>query len=596
MQKAKILAVAPYEGMADIITQIAQKRNDISLTVQTGDLNTGKEIAMQLAHKNYDVIISRGGTAELIRSAVEVPVIDISISVYDVLRSIKLAENYAGRFVIAGFSGITSCAHLLCDLLQYDIDIITFSTKEDAIPLLTKARESGCSLVLCDMIGTKAAQELGLNSILISSGTESIGHAIDEAVKLVHSTLHVHKQKDLFQSLLTEDDREFLIYAPSGSLWFSSIAIDEMNISLMNMIQTYLKFFFKVPNQTIVKQIREDLYTLSNRHLIYEGQKYTAITIKKQRALTKDTDESIVISNHLQSDSSDVLHYYGDSQKNRTISKMIEEYSKSHIPVLITGENGTGKDKAARLIYEKGPYENAPLFTINCALMGERKWNSLINNEDSPLNSVHSTIYLKNPAALSKDQLDSLFQYIDHTNLCKRSRLIISLIENDDTDSKLPAIRSYMENHLSCLTLKLPPLRECFNEFSSITALYIHRLNVYMGKQIIGFDTDAMEQLMTYHWPRNLDQLQHILKELIIITQTPYISCDDVKHILCQEPDFNLPATSPCQDLSGTLDEINYKIVQMVLSEENGNKERTASRLGISRSTLWRMQKNFQKS
>ena len=103
MQKTKILAVAPYEGLADAISTIAQTRDDIKMTVQIGDLNTGKQIAMELAHNNYDVIISRGGTAELIRSTVELPVIDIPISVYDVLRTIKLAENYSGKFVIAGF-------------------------------------------------------------------------------------------------------------------------------------------------------------------------------------------------------------------------------------------------------------------------------------------------------------------------------------------------------------------------------------------------------------------------------------------------------------------------------------------------------------
>ena len=66
MQKTKILAVAPYEGMSNILTELAQKRDDISLTVQTGDLDIGRQIAVQLAHKNYDVIISRGGTEELL--------------------------------------------------------------------------------------------------------------------------------------------------------------------------------------------------------------------------------------------------------------------------------------------------------------------------------------------------------------------------------------------------------------------------------------------------------------------------------------------------------------------------------------------------
>ena len=116
-----MLAVAPYEGMAEAIAAIAKERNDIELTVQTGDLSTGKNIAIELSHNNYDVIISRGGTAELIRSAVEIPVVEVSISVYDVLRAIKLAENYSGKFIIAGFSGITYYARLLCDLLQYYI-------------------------------------------------------------------------------------------------------------------------------------------------------------------------------------------------------------------------------------------------------------------------------------------------------------------------------------------------------------------------------------------------------------------------------------------------------------------------------------------
>ena len=136
MQKTKILAVAPYEGMADAISTIAQTRDDIKMTVQIGDLNTGKQIAMELAHNNYDVIISRGGTAELIRSTVELPVIDIPISVYDVLRTIKLAENYSGKFVIAGFSSITNCSRILCDLLQYDIDIFTFTSETDILPTL----------------------------------------------------------------------------------------------------------------------------------------------------------------------------------------------------------------------------------------------------------------------------------------------------------------------------------------------------------------------------------------------------------------------------------------------------------------------------
>lgn len=591
MRKTKILAVAPYEGMARILTSIAQQRDDISLTVQIGDLNTGKEIALQLAHKNYDVIISRGGTAELIHSVVELPVIDISISVYDVLRNIKLAESYSGKFAIAGFAGITSCAHLLCDLLQYNIDIITFTNENSAIPALRQAKQNGCSLVLCDMAGANAAKKLGLNSLLISSGIESISNAIDEAVKLVLSSNHVHKQKDLFQGLLTEEDREFLIYNPAGTLWFSSLAIDEINISLMNLVQTYLNAFFKISNQTIVRQIRDDLYILTNRHLYYEEQKYTAITIKKQKAITAEDDLGITISNRPDHTDNDFLHFYQSFNQMRDISQILEEYAKYYLPILIIGETGTGKDKAAYMLYEKGPYKNAPFYTINCELMGERKWNNLLSNENSPLNTVHSTIYFKSLSSLTKTQLDKLFHYIEQSSLLKRNRLIFSLISNNENYASTENTKIFLENRLSSLTIKLPSLKERKDEFPSIIALYIHRLNVSLGKQIIGLETEAMDFMTSFSWPQNLSQLQHVLQELVVLTQTPYISLKDVKEMLKQELSVS-SYISTSFDLKGTLEEINYKIIQMILAEEKGSKEKTAARLGISRSTLWRILKS----
>lgn len=594
MKKIKMLAVAPYKGMAEAIAAIAKEREDIDLTVQTGDLSTGKNIAIELSHNNYDVIISRGGTAELIRSAVEIPVVEVSISIYDVLRTIKLAENYSGKFVIAGFSGITYYARLLCSLLQYDIDIITFTSEEDALPALRAAKKKGCTLVLCDMLGSSVAKKLWLNAILIPSGTESITAALNEAVELVHSSQYVHKQKDLFQALLTGGDREFLIYDPAGKLWFSSFPIKETNTSLMNIIQKYMKTFLKTPNQTIARQIRDKVCVLTSSHIYYAEQKYTAITIQQKDALFSEEDLGITIYNKSDGSSSDFINYYSSSNNIGDLGNMIEEYSKINIPVLIMGEVGTGKDKAASLLYENGPFENAPFYIIDCAFMGERKWNNFISNENSPLNTLHTTIYIKNAGALSKLQLDKLFTYIEQTKLTKRNRLIVSLVLNNTEHTETKTVRDYLENRLCCLTLQLPPLRERIEDIPSITALYIHKLNVSIEKQIIGLEAEAMELMQSFSWPHNLDQLQHVLKELVIITHTPYITYSSVNQILKQEQIPCLPQSAPTVhlDLNQTLDTINYQIITAVLEQEQGNKEKTSKRLGISRSTLWRLLKN----
>ena len=212
MKKVNLLAIAPYEGLAEILRSISSKRNDIDLTIEIGDLNQGVQLAKEHIIENFDAIISRGGTAELLRSAVEIPVIEISISVYDVLRAIKTAELYNAKFAVVGFSTITEHATLLSDLLQYNLDIITFQCEEDVKPALKKLKDSQYDLVVSDRIGSTVAEEIGLNSILISSGYESVTSSLNKAIQLVQSMRPLHKEKELFKQITTSLFDNFLIY------------------------------------------------------------------------------------------------------------------------------------------------------------------------------------------------------------------------------------------------------------------------------------------------------------------------------------------------------------------------------------------------
>ena len=91
--KIKVLGIAPYEAMKTIMEKLARKRPQMDLDVYVGDLKKGVDIAQKYTQANYDVIISRGGTAEMIGKVTHIPVIEISLSVYDILRAMKLAEK-----------------------------------------------------------------------------------------------------------------------------------------------------------------------------------------------------------------------------------------------------------------------------------------------------------------------------------------------------------------------------------------------------------------------------------------------------------------------------------------------------------------------
>ena len=106
-----------------------------------------------------------------------------------------------------------------------------------------------------------------------------------------------------------------------------------------------------------------------------------------------------------------------------------------------------------------------------------------------------------------------------------------------------------------------------------------------------------MELMKNYSWPGNLNQFHRIIKELAAVTNGSYISEGDVRRLLEQEnmhsSDYSIFSKDAfAVNLNQPLDSINKDIVSRVLQEEKMSKEAAAKRLGISRTTLWRMLKS----
>ena len=177
--------------------------------------------------------------------------------------------------------------------------------------------------------------------------------------------------------------------------------------------------------------------------------------------------------------------------------------------------------------------------------------------------------------------------------MCRRNRFIFSYTLGSDKQETDTVCQTFM-NELSCLVLRIPPLRERVQDIPNITTLYISQANVEFGKQVVGLESEAMELMQQFGWPQNLAQFKRVIRQLIISTNDYYI-----KLTLCVRPS---PRKAPVPsipssftpgyeilNLNQNLDSINYDVSRIVLEQEHMNKTKTAERLGISRSTLWRI-------
>ena len=594
LNKIHILAIAPYEGMAQTLLSINNKRTDVEIDVRLGNLRTGLDIAREMLDADhYDVILSRGGTAELLRSKLDIPVSEVQFSVYDLLRCIKMAENYGEQFAIAGFSALTGQAKTLLDLLQLNVKIVTFHSQEEAPPLLEKLKKQRISLVICDLISMDFSRSLGLNTIFVPSGEESINEAIDTAIGIYYANYSANRDIEVLKRALINDNEYITIYDENGELWFSNSATTGFDSHLMLELNAAKDEYLSLQNKTTVRRIGGTVLKIVNRTVSYGNDHYIMLRFSLRPVFFEDEDKTVSIYDASDEEYSD---YPADMNSSNLVGKthvLLDRYSESTLPVLIAGERGTGKRRAAFILYKSGRLSKKPYYEIDCSLITEKKWNSLLNNENSPLNEVGVTIHIKDVDRLSNKELGKLYDYINDSSLLKRCRIIFSMVVSDDNAS---ALQEQLYNSFSCLLLLLTPLRQRKEDIPGIATLYINQMNLRLGRQIVGFDSPAMELVKNYRWSENLDQFQRVLKELMLITDTPYITAESVKTVLQQEDRIN-PGGAAIRhpeaiDLSRPLHDIENEIVKLVLSEENMNREKTAKRLNISRSTLWRMLKN----
>lgn len=583
----RILGIAPYEGMQVLMKQIAAQRNDIDLTVVVGDLETGAALVQKYAEDDFDVIISRGGTAELVRNATGLPVIEANITVYDILRALKLAENYTNKYAMVAFPSITKEAQFIVSLLQSNIDIFTIHNEVEGYEILSRLSRENYQMVLCDMITSSLSQRFGLTSILITSGTESIEDAFDRAIQTVADYKQYTLQTDYYKLILEENPNDVFVFNDKLELIYSnrSFPFDTLILDYLKKKAPELEESGAKKYHLEVDGLLLAINGLFRRLNDKEFYIYYMNSLKIPLSLTKHGIRYIN-----KEDAYDKFYnsFYGITHSSHDLALSIEEYAGTSQPIMILGESGTGKDQMARLMYARGPLSCNPMAIIDCARLNTKGWTFLTENNNSPLSDTNITIYIRFMDLLPEKQFRELFSIISDLKLYKRNRMIFTFSYGEN-GSISPQCQQIV-NHYCCLTIHIPPLRSHLSEISNLISIYVSNLNLQLAKEVIGLEPQALTLLQNYDWPDNYNQFKRILTELVTLTTTPYIKADTTAKILKREKLHSAPASQECPfDLTKTLEEINLEIAQKVLAEENGHQAATAKRLGISRSTLWRM-------
>ncbi|MBE0603370.1 MAG: PrpR N-terminal domain-containing protein, partial [Deltaproteobacteria bacterium] len=180
---ARVAIIAPYADLkAESVAAVEELGIDV--IVEEGDLAEGVRAARRAVESGAEVIISRGGTALRIARELNVPVVEIQVSPYDILRCLYQLREYRGLIGITGFRNVVYGCEILGDLLGMRIRHYIVESEEDALGKITDAARSGVGMIIGDAVSVKLASRLGIEGMLVASGKEAVAKAIEEAQKV----------------------------------------------------------------------------------------------------------------------------------------------------------------------------------------------------------------------------------------------------------------------------------------------------------------------------------------------------------------------------------------------------------------------------
>jgi DNA-binding NtrC family response regulator len=291
--------------------------------------------------------------------------------------------------------------------------------------------------------------------------------------------------------------------------------------------------------------------------------------------------------------------------------------AQSESTVLVTGESGTGKELIARLLYLRGPRRKGKFVPINCGALPETILESELfgyqkgaftgagADRKGLLEEAHGGVLFLDelgeiPHAMQVRLLrflqDGEVRPVGGTETRRVDvRLVAATHRSPDEEVAAGRLRQDFYYRINVIQLRIPPLRERPEDVEALAEHFLHRLSARLRRRVVGFDAEAKQLLREFSWPGNVRELQNAIERAVNLSSGELITVDDLPAALSlvgrrrgpiQARELTRPAERDPSDERQRLLE--------ALEAEHWSRAHAASRLGISRSTLWRKLREHQ--
>jgi DNA-binding NtrC family response regulator len=387
-----------------------------------------------------------------------------------------------------------------------------------------------------------------------------------------------------------------------GLFWLKEILKHDNNISVV-MITAYGDV------ELAVKALREGaidfiLKPWDNDKLLATINAAWKLRTSRKEALILKNDNQVLKKEIKRGEEKIVL---GASPTMINVMNIVRKVAGTDANVLITGENGTGKELVAREIHNLSKRSNELMVNVDMGSITESLFESEMfghvkgaftdakEDRTGKFEIAHKgTLFLDEIGNLSLQSQAKLLSALQNRHIVRigsNRQIPIDIRLICATNCVLPSrvsdglFREDLLYRINTIQIEVPPLRDRVDD---IPVLAFHFLRVYCekynkpGKRL---STQALEKLANYQWPGNIREMQHSIEKAVILADTSVIGPSDFT--------FSASSKGSAEDDITTLEEMEKKLIAESIKKHDNNLSIVASRLGITRQTLYNKLKKY---
>ena len=298
----------------------------------------------------------------------------------------------------------------------------------------------------------------------------------------------------------------------------------------------------------------------------------------------------------------------GQSKPMLDVMEMVRKVAQTNANILITGENGTGKELIAREIHRLSKRSNEIMLTVDMGAVSETLFESeLFGHKKGAFTDAkeertgkfemanHGTLFLDEIGNLSLAMQAKILTALQNRTITKLGgnnevpiniRLISATNKSIEIMIANGSFREDLLYRINTIHIELPPLRERENDILLLAEFFLQKYSEKYNKPGLQINDKAKRKLLKYSWPGNVRELQHSIEKAVILSDSKIIS--DENFLLNKQS----PKSYKLQNL--TIEEMEREMIKNCVEKENGNMSAVAKKLGVTRQTLYNKLKKYK--